>query len=164
MPKKGSSYRQRLSLQWSTKHERATTTKLGYPANFTQLVNAAFESVVSNKLATATEDSSQEGLKASLVVYLRNARLVCHQWNKIATAHLFRTSAFDARSEDGARSWNHLTWSHMVNSETIQRVVQNAAIHSHPGERDMYEDASDAEGWITDDDDGNVLGLFRRSS
>ncbi|KAK4150517.1 fungal-specific transcription factor domain-containing protein [Chaetomidium leptoderma] len=58
-------YQQRL--QWSTKHERPTTTKTSGPANFTQLVTAASESIVS-KPATAVEASSQNGTNASAVV------------------------------------------------------------------------------------------------
>ena len=60
--------------------------------------------------------------------HLRNARLVCRQWNRLATAHLFRTLTLDIGREDGVRSWKHKAWSDMVNSETIQRVAQSLSL------------------------------------
>ncbi|KAL2134683.1 hypothetical protein VTI74DRAFT_11087 [Chaetomium olivicolor] len=58
-------YQQRL--QWSTKHERPMTTQASGPANFSQLVTAASESIVSRP-ANAAGKSSCEGTKPSLVV------------------------------------------------------------------------------------------------
>ncbi len=51
-------YQQRL--QWSTKHERPTPTRTSGPANFTQLVTAASESIVS-KPAKSTTGSERDG-------------------------------------------------------------------------------------------------------
>ncbi|KAK4144560.1 fungal-specific transcription factor domain-containing protein, partial [Dichotomopilus funicola] len=63
-------YQQRL--QWSTKHERATTTtatKTSGPANFTQLVTAASESIASTPPTTTTaENSGLDGNRPALVV------------------------------------------------------------------------------------------------
>ncbi|KAK3905952.1 fungal-specific transcription factor domain-containing protein [Staphylotrichum tortipilum] len=51
-------YQQRL--QWSTKHERPTPARTSGPANFTQLVTAASESIVS-KPARSTAGSERDG-------------------------------------------------------------------------------------------------------
>ncbi|KAL2166895.1 hypothetical protein VTG60DRAFT_2034 [Thermothelomyces hinnuleus] len=58
-------YQQRL--QWSTKHERPTTTQTSGPPNFTQLVTAASESIVSTP-ATTAQRSGHGGARASPVV------------------------------------------------------------------------------------------------
>ncbi|KAK4150230.1 hypothetical protein C8A00DRAFT_46335 [Chaetomidium leptoderma] len=92
--------------------------------------------------------------------HLRNARLVCRQWNKLATAHLFRTLTLDAEPENGMWSWKHMPWSHIVNSETIQRVAQNIVICSHPEDLEEDDDASDVEGGATEDDDDDDSGRF----
>ncbi|KAK3294320.1 uncharacterized protein B0H64DRAFT_184363 [Chaetomium fimeti] len=65
-------YQQRL--QWSTKHERPTTTNTSGPANFTQLVTAASESIASTP-TTASESPSHDGTKASLMVPVPTGRL-----------------------------------------------------------------------------------------
>ena len=91
--------------------------------------------------------------------HLRNARLVCRQWNRLATAHLFRTLTLEVGREDGVRSWKHKAWSEMVSSEAVQRVAQSVVIYSHPedDELEMDDDASDEEDSPienSDDEDG----------
>ena len=90
--------------------------------------------------------------------HLRNARLVCRQWNKIATSHLFRTLTLVAEPENATRSWKDIPWNHIVNSETIQRVAQNIVICSHPEDLEMDDNASDVEGGAAQDDDDDDLG------
>ncbi|KAL2164919.1 hypothetical protein VTH06DRAFT_215 [Thermothelomyces fergusii] len=58
-------YQQRL--QWSTKHERPTAIQTSGPPNFTQLVTAASESIVSTS-ATSAQRSGHGGARASPVV------------------------------------------------------------------------------------------------
>ncbi len=93
--------------------------------------------------------------------HLRNARLVCRQWNKLATAHLFRTLTLDVGREDGGRS-KHKAWSDMINSEAIQLVAQNVVICSHPEEDEegMDDDASDEEDSPVENSDDENTGYF----
>jgi hypothetical protein len=64
--------------------------------------------------------------------HLRNARLVCRQWNKLATGHLFRTLILDYAPEKEVRSSKDMPWTYAVNNETIRPVVQDVVIFSHP--------------------------------
>ncbi|KAH6632328.1 fungal-specific transcription factor domain-containing protein [Chaetomium tenue] len=66
-------YQQRL--QWSTKHERPTTTNTSGPANFTQLVTAASVSIASTPTATTPESSAHDGTRTSLTVPVPARRL-----------------------------------------------------------------------------------------
>ena len=95
--------------------------------------------------------------------HLRNARLVCRQWNRLATAHLFRTLTLDVGREDGVRSWKHKAWSDMVNSETIQRVAQSVVIHSHPEENELMDDEEDSQIESSDDEDVSHFGAAVRN-
>ena len=90
--------------------------------------------------------------------HLRNARLVCRQWEKLATAHLFRTLILDVGREDGVRSWKHKAWSDMVNSKTIQRVAQSVVIYSHPEGGELMDDEADSEVEHSDDEDAGYFG------
>ncbi|KAH6628121.1 hypothetical protein F5144DRAFT_297065 [Chaetomium tenue] len=84
--------------------------------------------------------------------HLRNARLVCRQWHEFATRHLFRTLVLNYAPDQEVRSRQDIPWTHAVNSETIQPVVQDVVIQSHPDALDMDEDpVSDAEDWVTED-------------
>ncbi len=78
--------------------------------------------------------------------HLRNARLVCRQWNELATAHLFRTLILDPLPED---SWKDMPWRPMVNSEMIQQLAQDVIIPSHNDDLhfsiDIGDGASDVE-------------------
>ncbi|KAK4098336.1 hypothetical protein N658DRAFT_518095 [Parathielavia hyrcaniae] len=65
-------YQQRL--QWSTKHERPSATRTSGPANFTQLVTAASESIVSNA-ATGADGSGRDETRASAGVPISTALL-----------------------------------------------------------------------------------------
>lgn len=91
--------------------------------------------------------------------HLREARLVCRQWNRLATTHLFRTLTLDADPDDGMWS-KPMPFDHFINSETIQRAAQEVVIRSHPDALDMIDDASEPEGWVTEDDDLDSLGRF----
>ncbi|KAH6856870.1 hypothetical protein B0I37DRAFT_85875 [Chaetomium sp. MPI-CAGE-AT-0009] len=92
--------------------------------------------------------------------HLRNARLVCRQWNELATGHLFRTLVLDHAPENEVRSSKDMPWTHAVNSETIQPLVHDVVIFSHPEDLDMDDTASDAEDWVTEDDDEDGSGPF----
>lgn len=91
--------------------------------------------------------------------HLRNARLVCRQWNELATPHLFWTLTLDAHPDDGM--WlKHIPFLHLINNEAIQRAVQNVVIRTHPEDRDTEHDADDEEvcTWATEDDDIDAPG------
>jgi len=87
------------------------------------------------------------------------ARLVCRQWNKFATAHLFQTLILDGDPKDGMRS-KPMPFGHFIDSEAIQRAAHNIVIRSHPEALETSDDGSDAEGWATEDNDNGSSGLF----
>ncbi|KAG7284276.1 hypothetical protein NEMBOFW57_010642 [Staphylotrichum longicolle] len=91
--------------------------------------------------------------------HLRNARLVCRQWNELATPHLFWSLTLDAHPDDGM--WlKPIPFLHLINNEAIQRAVQNVVIQTHPEDRDTEHDADDEEvcTWATGDDDLDAPG------
>jgi hypothetical protein len=120
-------------------------------------------SLVLGQLFEYQNDEYQDDLDPESPIHyghLRNARLVCRLWNKLATGHLFRTLVLDHAPENEVRSSKDLPWTHAVNSETIRPVVQDVVIFSHPDELDMDDAASDAEEWVTEDDDDDDSGPF----
>ncbi|KAK3899420.1 hypothetical protein C8A05DRAFT_46500 [Staphylotrichum tortipilum] len=107
--------------------------------------------VLSLILGQLLEDEDEEF--PIVLAHLRNARLVCHQWDRLATAHLFRTVALNLAAEGG------MPWRPMINSPTIQRVVRDLVICSLPDEKEfeIYE-TSDVDDWVTEDDDDDTSG------
>jgi hypothetical protein len=86
------------------------------------------------------------------LAHLRNARLVCRQWDRLAAAHLFRTAVLDLAPEGGiARPWRP-----MINNPMIQRVARDLVICSLPDEKEyeINETGHVEDGATEDDDDG----------
>jgi hypothetical protein len=93
--------------------------------------------------------------------HLRNARLVCRQWNDLAIRQLFRTLVFDYALDDELRPAKDMPWTHAVSSETIQPLVQDVVLFSHPDRIDMDNvSISDAEDWVTEENDDDGSGAF----
>lgn len=104
-------------------------------------------------LGQLLEDDDEE-LPIALA-HLRNARLVCRQWGRLAAAHLFRTVVLDLAPEDGiARPWRP-----MIHSPTIQRVARDLVICS-PTDEQEYEinEIGHVEDGAAEDDDDGTLG------
>ncbi|KAK4654249.1 hypothetical protein QC762_401980 [Podospora pseudocomata] len=78
---------------------------------------------------------------------LRNARLVCRQWNALATKHLFRTIALMHNGNDKAFD----TWKQIVNSPAVQQAAREAEIYSvRPPPRSYYRQLErDYETWCS---------------
>ncbi|CAH0004471.1 unnamed protein product [Clonostachys byssicola] len=60
---------------------------------------------------------------------LSNARLVCRQWNSLATAHLFRTIYLVHVAEE-----NFQTWNNMLDSNSVKNAARRVIFNSAPDE------------------------------
>ncbi|CAH0058359.1 unnamed protein product [Clonostachys solani] len=80
--------------------------------------------------------------------HLANARLVCQQWNELASRHLF--SSIHLRHRSGAFE----KWNTMLDNETIRSSVRQVHIDSSPPFEDDYEDECDWDLWVRWQDEG----------
>ncbi|CAH0047666.1 unnamed protein product [Clonostachys solani] len=60
---------------------------------------------------------------------LSSARLVCRQWNSLATAHLFRTIYLVHDAEELFQTWNN-----MLDSNSVKNAARRVVFNSAPGE------------------------------
>ncbi|VUC30520.1 unnamed protein product [Clonostachys rosea] len=58
---------------------------------------------------------------------LSSARLVCRQWNSLATAHLFRTIYLVHDPEDRFTTWNN-----MLDSDSVKKAARRVILNSAP--------------------------------
>lgn len=70
--------------------------------------------------------------KGNVTHDLRNARLVCRQWDSVATAHLFRTITLVPTEE------NFKSWDEKLNSEKVRSIARHVVIASTPDPEDPY--------------------------
>ncbi|KAK5988305.1 hypothetical protein PT974_12454 [Cladobotryum mycophilum] len=71
------------------------------------------------------EPSSDQNLE-----HLKNARLVCRQWNQVAKAHLFGTVVLRHPTEEFEK------WNEMLDNRVIKTLARRVIIHSAPDDLD----------------------------
>ncbi|WYZ45031.1 hypothetical protein EsH8_VIII_000347 [Colletotrichum jinshuiense] len=76
--------------------------------------------------------------------YLRNARLVCRQWNTLATAHLYHTLKLESAGAVDEGEDEFELWNKTLEIEAAKRAAQCVIIQSCP--KDLSSNA-DYEGW-----------------
>ncbi|KAK7222291.1 hypothetical protein V2G26_010294 [Clonostachys chloroleuca] len=90
-------------------------------------------------------DEYDESSAAQNPEHLANARLVCRQWNELASRHLF-SSIHLRHGSEGFEKWNT-----MLDNEMIRSSVRRVHIDSSPF---PFEDRGDECGWDLWEDEG----------
>ena len=95
--------------------------------------------LILGQLAVLQDETCVDQYGEVMLTDLRNARLVCRQWNALASEHLFRAIPLLHNPQDETFA----SWNAAVDSEMVQKLARVAEIYSGPHHgryTDMWKD------------------------